>query len=103
KDRENEEVRGWCDKENEEACGRYEKDGDAGAQADHAQGSPEPLRPTRVQGVARLPLRHAPKCAVLRSSTWRMLEPSSSPSAERIRTADLSRALRRRAKQQVKL
>ena len=66
--------------------------------------------PTRVQGVARLspavctssvgqprhnrhvrvragplssrwPLRHALKCAVLRSSMWRMLDPSSSPSA----------------------
>jgi hypothetical protein len=96
KDRENEEVCG---------CGRYDKDGYACAQTGHAQGSPEPLRPTRVQGSqgfrlrsarrlwvnnrhvrvragplrSRLPPGHALKCAVLGSSTWRMLDPSSSP------------------------
>jgi hypothetical protein len=45
--------------------------------------------------VARLPLRHALKCAVLRSSTWRMFDPSSSPSSDccatKLRIAETSR------------
>jgi hypothetical protein len=106
KDRENEEVCGGYDKENEEVCGRNDKDGYARAQAGHLQGPPEPMGPTRVRKAfacglhvffgptrhnrhvcvragplrSRLPLRYALECAVLRSSTRRILDPSSSPS-----------------------